>query len=114
MTTSPAPSREQLVLDPDDIDQLPREAMHPGVAYTILWRRAHSAAGVLWIEPGACVPEHTHAAAEHHVWLTEGSAEVDGRTVGPGAYWHVPAGVQHGVVAAASGGAKLFYLYLRQ
>ena len=114
MSEVPPPGGMQLVLDAAAIARQPREPMHPGVTYTILWRQDRQAAGLMWIEPDATVPEHTHASAEHHIWLVEGGAVVDGHTVGPGSYWHVPTGVPHSVVGATPDGATLFYLYLRR
>jgi quercetin dioxygenase-like cupin family protein len=111
-TTSP--ERTQRIVGPDEIHGRPRDPMHPGVTYTLLWREEGSSAGIMWLEPGARVPEHTHAAAEHHVWLVEGHARVDGHTLGAGAYWHVPAGVAHEVASPSTHGCTLFYLYLRR
>jgi mannose-6-phosphate isomerase-like protein (cupin superfamily) len=114
MDTSPALGGQELVIGGDDISHRSREPMHPGVPYTILWRQGRDAAGVMWLEAGAEVPAHRHDDAEHHVWLSEGRAHVDGRIVGPGSYWHVPAGVDHSVSAVRTDGATLFYLYLRR
>ncbi len=114
MDNSPALGGQELVIGADDIGHRSREPMHAGVTYTILWRQGRDAAGVMWLEAGAEVPEHRHADAEHHIWLSEGRAHVDGRVVGPGSYWHVPAGVAHSVSAASSEGVTLFYLYLRR
>jgi quercetin dioxygenase-like cupin family protein len=114
MDTSPALGGQELVIGGDDISHRSREPMHPGVTYTILWRQGRDAAGVMWLEADAEVPEHRHDDAEHHVWLSEGRAHVDGRVVGPGSYWHVPAGVDHSVSAVRTDGATLFYLYLRR
>jgi mannose-6-phosphate isomerase-like protein (cupin superfamily) len=114
MDASPARGGHELVVDADAISGRSREPMHPGVTYTILWRQGRDAAGVMWLEGGAEVPEHRHADAEHHVWLSQGRAHVDGRELGPGSYWHVPAGVVHAVSAAGPAGATLFYLYLRR
>jgi mannose-6-phosphate isomerase-like protein (cupin superfamily) len=105
---------QEYVLDAEAIRSRPRDPMDPGVSYTLLWRADGNSVGLLWIEPGAAVPEHTHAAAEHHVWVVEGRAGVDGRDVGPGAYWHVPAGVPHRVAGLGPSGCTLFYLYLRR
>jgi hypothetical protein len=36
-----------------------------------------------------------------------------GETVGPGAYAHVPASVEHGITAVGDDGCTVLYLYLR-
>jgi quercetin dioxygenase-like cupin family protein len=113
MTTA-TPERQQLILGADSIHAKRREPMHPGVTYALLWREGRDSAGMMWLEPGAVVPEHTHDVAEHHVWLVDGHARVAGHTLGPGAYWHVPAGVAHEVRCPSTHGCTLFYLYLRR
>lgn len=113
MTESPTLGRQQLFLDPGEIAAEPRQMLQPGVDYTMLWREGRSAAGLMFIEPGATMPEHTHEAATHHIWVVEGAAHVAGRTLPAGSYWHVPVGVPHAVEAARPDGCTLFYLYLR-
>jgi quercetin dioxygenase-like cupin family protein len=109
---SPPTERLQLILDASEIAGRPRERMQPGVLQTVLWREGHSTAGLMWIEAGAIVPEHRHDGAEHHIWLLDGQADVGGRRVGQGSYWHVPAGVPHAVDCRTTNGGHLFYLYL--
>ncbi|MEX2556140.1 MAG: cupin domain-containing protein [Actinomycetota bacterium] len=86
-----------------------------GVTVKALWEdsKDRSTAGLMRLEPGAKVTVHTHRYSVHHVWVTEGSCSVGGKSLGPGAYCFVPAGVQHGIDAAGRGGSTLFYLYLR-
>jgi mannose-6-phosphate isomerase-like protein (cupin superfamily) len=86
----------------------------PGVTYAVLWSDGGSHAGAMWIDAGHAVGSHVHHGATHHAWVVEGAAGVDGRTVTPGGYWHVPAGVPHAVEGAPPGGCMLLYLYLRQ
>jgi mannose-6-phosphate isomerase-like protein (cupin superfamily) len=116
MTISDVPSVEprQLLLDPEQIRTRPRRDLHPGVRYAILWRDGRDAAGVMWVEAGASVPEHTHDDASHHVWIIEGRARADQRTLGPGSYLHVPAGAPHQLDGLAPGGFSMFYLYLTE
>jgi quercetin dioxygenase-like cupin family protein len=114
MTTRERVEEQQLIVDAETVRALPSDPMDPGVTYTLLWQRHGSSAGLLRLEGGAAVPEHHHSYAEHHVWLVDGRASVDGRTLGPGAYWHVPAGVSHTVSSPAGAGCTLFYLYLRR
>lgn len=117
MTESPTvgrPGSTQLLVEPATIRDAPRKQMYPGVTSTMLWREGGSVAGILHLDPGAEVPEHTHRHAEHHVWSVEGQVRVDGRTVGPGAYWHAPAGVVHACEAVGAGPVTLFYLYLER
>lgn len=102
----------QQIVTAEDVDARPRQTLQPGVAYTVLWRAGHSVAGVMWVEPGACVEEHTHRHAAHHVWLVSGEAAVAGRIVAPGSYWHVPAGTLHAVHGFGAQGCVPHYLYL--
>lgn len=114
MTISEMPTIEPraLLLDPEQIRARPRRDLHPGVQYAILWRDGSDAAGVMWVEAGARVPGHVHEAASHHIWILEGRARVEQRTLGPGSYLHVPAGVHHELDGLAPGGFSMFYLYL--
>lgn len=85
-----------------------------GVTQKVLWHEGLSYAGLMHLEPGAHVGEHTHHFAAHHVWVVEGVIGVDGRTLGPGSYCHVAAGTEHGIVEVGLEGATIFYLYLRE
>ena len=114
MTEVPLLGQHQRILDSNDIADLPRERLHPGVTYSVLWREAGNLAGLMWLRPGSRVPEHVHEHAHHHVWLVDGRARVDGRLLSWGAYWHVPAGAPHSVEGLAPYGSQLFYLYLRE
>jgi quercetin dioxygenase-like cupin family protein len=86
----------------------------PGVQFKTLWRdpSGSSHAGLMRILAGASIPRHVHRHASHHVWVETGSLSFDARTFGPGAYLHVPIGVEHGVDAVGEGGCTFFYLYL--
>jgi hypothetical protein len=114
MTEVPLLERSQHILDPAAIATLPREPLHPGVTYAVLWREAGSLAGLMWLQPSAVVPQHVHDQARHHVWLTGGRARVDGEVLDWGSYWHVPPGVPHAIEGLAPFGCQLFYLYLRE
>jgi hypothetical protein len=37
-----------------------RKAFSPGVTHTVLWRDGDSIAGLMWVDAGAAVPEHSH------------------------------------------------------
>jgi mannose-6-phosphate isomerase-like protein (cupin superfamily) len=114
MTISEIPSvgPRPLLLDPDDVRSRSRRRLHPGVTFSILWREDRDAAGVMWVEADAEVPEHVHEDIAHHIWIIEGRARVDQRTLGPGSYLHVPAGTPHQLRGLAPGGFTMFYLYL--
>lgn len=112
MSESTVPGREQIVLASEDIAGRRRDLLEPGVNYVTLWREHKSLAGLMELDPGAELPEHTHRASIHHVWVVAGSARVDGRRLTAGSYVHVPAGVPHGLEALEEG-CTLFYLYLR-
>ncbi len=55
---------------------------------------------------------HHHGHANHHAWVVEGHCEVLGRILGPGSYVHIPAGLDHDIVAVGPSGATVFYLYI--
>ena len=85
------------------------------VQYRTLWTdpRSGSYAGVLRLEAGATVAEHTHGSAAHHIWVAAGCCTVGGRHLEKGSYMYVPAGSRHGIDWAGPEGCTLFYLYLR-
>lgn len=101
-----------LLLGPEDLLGRAREPLAPGVDHEVLWRRGIDRAGLMWVDGGAVIPEHRHDEAEHHIWLLEGRARVDGRTLDHPAYCHVPAGVPHEIEGVAPGGCTVLYLYL--
>jgi mannose-6-phosphate isomerase-like protein (cupin superfamily) len=85
----------------------------PGVDYKLLWRSGKSVAGMLRLAPGAELTPHAHVRSHHHLWVTEGTAEVLGELVGPGTYVHIPARVDHGIRASGDQACTMLYLYLR-
>jgi mannose-6-phosphate isomerase-like protein (cupin superfamily) len=114
MTASDVPlvGPRPLILDPNEVRGRTRRPLHPGVEFAILWREGEDAAGLMWVEAGAEVPEHTHDNASHHIWIIEGRARVEERTLGPGSYLHIPAGTPHELHGLAPGGFSMFYMYL--
>ena len=82
-----------------------------GVYRALLWERRGSTAGLLWLDPGTHMGEHTHHGHSHHVWVIDGTPKVLGRELGPGSYAFVPPGVPH-ALSGGQEGCKLFYLYL--
>jgi quercetin dioxygenase-like cupin family protein len=113
MTDIPLLTVGQHIMTADAATALPREQLHPGVTYSVLWRDAGSLAGLMWVAAGGTVPQHVHERATHHAWLIDGRARIDDRVLESGSYWHVPAGVPHAVEGLAPSGCELFYLYLR-
>lgn len=105
-----------MVLTSTEIDELPWEHFHGvlGVRFKTLWRdpAGSSYSGLMKMQSGARIPPHTHRFAFHHVWVESGSCRVGAHTFGPGAYLHVPRGVEHGIDEAGPGGCTLWYLYL--
>jgi quercetin dioxygenase-like cupin family protein len=83
-----------------------------GVVHRVLWQDDKSMAGVLTVEGGRSLGRHTHRANTHHIWVLEGTAEILGRTLGPGGYAHIPSGVEHDIDATGSAGCTVYYLYL--
>jgi hypothetical protein len=93
-------------------------AWHPldpyeGVDHKLLWRSGKSVAGLMRISADGLVTPHAHVRSHHHLWVVDGSVEVLGEVVGPGAYVHIPARVDHSLRAVDDRGATVLYLYLR-
>jgi quercetin dioxygenase-like cupin family protein len=105
---------DEIVLGRESVLARPREPLRAstGVTYAVLWQRAGSYAGVMWLEPGGEVMSHVHPAAAHHVWVVDGRARVDSRVLDAGSYWYIPAGHPHAVGAVGEQACELFYLYL--
>lgn len=81
------------------------------VRHRVLWTRNGSTAGVLSIPAGHRLGMHTHRMNHHHFWVVDGHALVLGRALGPGAYVHVPSGVEHDIDASGTDGCTVFYVY---
>jgi quercetin dioxygenase-like cupin family protein len=103
------------VLTAGQIGELPAEPLGhlAGVSHRVVWRDETSMAGVLTVERGHHLGEHAHRLNHHHIWVVEGRAIILGTELGPGAYAHIPSGVQHDIDARSSDGCTVFYLYLR-
>jgi len=99
------------LLDASEVAALPRRELSPGVTYAQLWTEGRSFAGVFHLEPGAAIPEHTHATHCHHVWTLQGQMTILDRELTPGSYAYVAPGQPHDLVAGPEG-ATAFYLYL--
>lgn len=78
----------------------------------LLWRAGESVAGVMDVDPHGEIPVHVHPGAHHHVWILSGRCIILGSELGPGAYAHIPAGVDHGISGVGAEGCRFFYLYL--
>ena len=109
LTTSPP-----VVLTAEAIAALPVEPLGSlsGTTHRVLWRSDTSMAGVLTVAGGHRLGAHAHRANHHHMWVLDGNAEVLGTQLWPGAYVHIPAGVEHDIDATGSNGCTVFYLYL--
>ena len=109
-TTSPTGT----VLTPEAVRALPVERLGSleGVTHRVLWRTDESMAGVMTIEGGHRLGAHAHRENHHHMWILDGAAIILGTAVTPGAYVHLPAGVDHDNDATATDGCTLYYLYL--
>jgi quercetin dioxygenase-like cupin family protein len=103
-----------VVLDAVAIEGLPTLQLHGlrDVVTRVLWRHDGSLAGVIKLAPGEQLPPHAHSEGHHHVWVLSGTAKILDRTVGPGSYVHVPAGLDHAVEEVSPDGFTMFYLYL--
>jgi len=70
-------------------------------------------AGVLTVEAGHHLGTHSHLLNHHHIWVLDGHAKILDDDLGPGAYVHIPSGVNHDIDATSSDGCTVFYLYIR-
>jgi quercetin dioxygenase-like cupin family protein len=105
-----------VVLAAEEIDALPLVEFgpgSPGVTHRVLWHNETSIAGVMYVGAGCRLGRHAHRVNHHHLWVLDGEVSVLDRVVGAGSYVHVPAGCEHDLDASATGGATVFYLYLR-
>lgn len=105
---------DAVVYTADDVADVPGEPLGKieGVSNHLLWTDGTSMAGWMTVAAGHRLGEHAHRAHSHHMWVVEGSAEVLGKKLGPGAYVHVPPGVTHDIDARATEGCRVFYLYV--
>jgi len=73
-----------------------RPSRYPGITIRVLHidPAGQQFACLMRIAPGACLPHHSHTAAEECVVMV-GTIRVGGVTLGPGAYQRVEAGVDH-------------------
>ena len=106
----------EVALTSEDVRRLPWKHLNdlPGVEVKTLWRdpEGKSYSGLMKLGPGASLPRHSHHDAVHHVWVDLGSCRIGDRTLGPGGYAYVPAGIEHGIDRAGPGGCTLLYMYL--
>lgn len=107
---------DQLVIDREDVHAQRWESLggYRGVLQKVLWRdpKGRSYAGLLRLDPGAHVPEHTHHYAVHHLWVVQGVCGMGGEALGPESYCFVPAGTRHDLLEVGLEGCTVFYLYL--
>ncbi|HSP02103.1 MAG TPA: hypothetical protein VLR27_01290 [Acidimicrobiales bacterium] len=85
-----------------------------GAVHRTTWTDGRSSAGVMHIDAGHHLGEHTHRRHHHHVWVVTGSTRVLGEDLPAGSYAHIPAGVEHDFEAVGDEGCTVFYLYLEQ
>ena len=73
-----------------------RPSRYPGITIRVLHidQDRQQFACLMRIAPGACLPHHSHTAAEECV-VVEGTIRVGGVTMGQGAYQRVEAGIDH-------------------
>lgn len=105
-----------VVLSAEAISDLPLVPLGhlEGVRHRVLWSDETSMAGVMEVEAGHHLGEHSHRRHHHHVWILEGGARVLGEDLVAGSYVHIPHGVAHDIDATASEGCTFLYLYLDQ
>ena len=105
---------EAVVLDAAAVDGLSwRRLSGMGQARSkLVWRAGDSVAGVMEVDPHGVVPAHVHPGTHHHVWVLSGRCSILGSELGPGAYVHIPAGVEHSITGVGADGCRFFYLYV--
>ncbi len=59
-------------------------------------RRANRRTIVLQMDPGTALPDHDHAGPEE-VYVLSGDLSIGAELLGPGDYFRVPAGAEHGI-----------------
>jgi len=111
-----AVQREAPVIVPADrlalVDGIPL-GTEGGAVHRQTWTDGRSSAGVMEIDAGRHLGEHTHRQHHHHIWVVAGRTRVLDQELGPGSYVHIPAGVAHDF-EAVGGACTVFYLYLEQ
>lgn len=85
-----------------------------GAVHRTTWTDGRSSAGVMHIDAGHHLGEHTHRRHHHHVWVADGCTRVLGEELPAGSYAHIPAGIEHDFEAVGDEGCTVFYLYLAQ
>lgn len=105
---------EAVVLDSGAVDGLSWKRL-PGTEQArskLLWRAGASVAGIMEVDPYGELPVHVHPGAQHHMWVLSGRCTILGSELGPGAYVHIPAGVDHGITGVGADACRFYYLYL--
>ena len=85
-----------------------------GAVHRTTWTDGRSSAGVMHIDAGHHLGEHTHRHHHHHVWVVAGCTRVLGEDLPAGSYAHIPAGVEHDFEAVGDEGCTVFCLYLER
>ncbi|MEV6966013.1 cupin domain-containing protein [Hamadaea sp. NPDC051192] len=107
---SPAAPMENLVgLRPEQIDAQPWRPVAGcgGVRVKELGRHGDLVYELLRYDDGAMTPGDPHPAADQHIWVLSGEAEVAGHNLPSGSYAYVPAGASHPIRAVAGTGCVL-------
>ncbi|MFI0432492.1 MAG: cupin domain-containing protein [Candidatus Nanopelagicales bacterium] len=104
---------ELIALTSAEVDERPWLPLgdDPGVTQKLLWQSGDVRLGLMRIAPGSINPVHTHAMAQHHILVTQGSATMVGRQLSAGSYVYVPPGVPHGVTHVGPEGVTFFYTF---
>lgn len=111
MTTTAA--QQTVRISAAEIAALPWKDLHgvPEAVTRLLWTAGSSLAGVLRLPGGGALQRHVHERGHHHAYVLDGDCLLDGATLPPGSYIHVPAGQPHRI-AAGPDGCTMFYLYI--
>lgn len=112
MTTTETVTDRLVALAPADVESLPwQEVGLPGVRMKELFHRGDAVTGLLRLDAGAHEPLHRHRAADHELWLLQGSATIGDVQLTEGSYVHVPAGMAHATTYVGDEGCTLLYVY---
>ena len=102
-----------ITFGPTEIEAIPPKPLgsSSGIGNRQLWTDGTSLTGVLRVDGGQRLGEHTHRRHDHHLWVIAGEADILGERLGAGSYVFVPAGLEHDIDTTGTDGCTVFYSY---